>query len=96
MEASRSNCILSSHCLWIGLTIGNFALFLHPMNPEDFLIMVGSHPLQTVNGEHGSEMALLFWTGLALTVFGLLGLVRAQGIFQSRKRPLLRHANRHT
>lgn len=52
----------------------SFALFLQPMSPDDFLVLVLSDPLETVRAAYGIQAAVLFWISIALTSIGLLGL----------------------
>jgi len=51
------------------------ALFLHPMNPAEFLVLAFSAPLQIIMDPNGIWMAWLFWSGLALVLVGVLGWV---------------------
>jgi hypothetical protein len=59
------------YCIWTGLGVMNFALFLHPMYPMDFLALVFSDPLQTVNDSYGIQAVILFWIGASLVAFSL-------------------------
>lgn len=78
------------HCIWSGLGLLNLALFLHPMNPMDFLALAFSDPLQTVANQYGHAMAVLFWLSLMLTLSGLLGCSGILKLF-----PHLRHPKKY-
>lgn len=86
-------------CMWAGLAIINFALFLHPMSPENFLALAFSDPLQTVDSRYGSGMAIIFWIGLSLAAAALLGLLGSSGLlqplFRPRKAPSQQTMHRH-
>jgi hypothetical protein len=73
-------------CIWIGLQLMCFAMFLHPMSPEDFLQLAFSAPVETVNEQVGSEMAFGFWIGLLVLLTGLLGLVDIAHLFKNLRR----------
>lgn len=59
--------------MWVGLQLMCFVLFLHPMNPEDFLALAIVDPLETVSQPYGATMAIGFWISLLLVVVGLTG-----------------------
>ncbi|MGZ5818217.1 MAG: hypothetical protein ACXWJD_05665 [Burkholderiaceae bacterium] len=70
-------------CIWVALQLMCFALFLHPMNPEDFLLLVITDPLQTFSDQYGSEMAFAFWIGLSLFLVGLFGWLNIVHLFKN-------------
>lgn len=53
----------------------SFALFLHPMNPNDFLMLAFSTPLETIRESYGIRSAASFWISIALMSMGLIGLI---------------------
>lgn len=73
-------------CIWVALQLMCFSLFLHPMSPEDFLLLAITDPLQTLSDQYGSEMALAFWIGLPLLLIGLLGWLDLVHLFKKLRR----------
>jgi hypothetical protein len=75
MKLSRNIGRPCGYCLWIGLSLMSFALFLHPMNPRDFLALVVSAPFDTIRDTYGIQAAVLFWLSVALTMSGLVRVI---------------------
>ena len=73
MASPKSNRRKFAICIWVSLQLIGFALFLHPMSPEDFLMLAVADPLETVTDQNGFAMALCFWISLPLLLMGLLG-----------------------
>jgi hypothetical protein len=82
MELSSKFCRAYGYCIWVGFGLMNFALFLHPMNPEDFLALVLSAPSETMLDAYGIQAAVLFWISVTLISSGLIGLVGSIKFFQ--------------
>src|SRR5450631_622106 len=82
MRLSRPLHRPSQYSFWAGLAVMNFAVFLHPMDPMDFLALVFSDPLQTVGDSYGIQAAILFWIGASLFTFSLVGLACFTRIFK--------------
>lgn len=57
-------------CIWIGLQLICFALFLHPMSPQDFLSLAINAPLETLSQSQGFAMSIGFWIGLLVVAIG--------------------------
>lgn len=74
-------------CLLLGLQLMCFALFLHPMSPEDFLRLAITAPFDTISEQYGSAMAVAFWISLLLVGIGLIGWIDVLQFFKN-----LRHA----
>jgi hypothetical protein len=73
MTASKNSRQKFVICIWVGLQLMCFALFLHPMNPEDFLALTIADPLETVSQPYGMAMAIGFWISLLLILIGFIG-----------------------
>ena len=71
MKRSHRVVHLSLSCLGIGSGFMSFALFLHPMDPIDFLAQVLTTPLETMVG-YGGSIATLFWIGVMFIFFGIV------------------------
>ncbi len=72
--ASASAWMKAFYCILLGFGLMNVALFVHPMNPEDFLYLVFSDPLATVLDAQGGDVALFFWGSLLLCLFACFGM----------------------
>jgi hypothetical protein len=83
MAHSRTNRRRYARCFWIGLQLMCFALFLHPMSPEHFLLLAITAPLETLSEPYGFGMALGFWISLSLLLIGLLGLIGIGHLFKN-------------
>ena len=64
-----------AYCVAVGFCIMSFALFLHPMNPNDFLMLALLAPLETIRESYGIQPAASFWISIALISAGLVGLI---------------------
>jgi hypothetical protein len=99
MTASKNNRQKYVICIWVGLQLMCFALFLHPMNPEDFLALTIADPLETVSQPYGLTMAIGFWISLLLIVVGFIGWIDIGSKFkrlrQVKGHPLNGHVNCH-
>jgi hypothetical protein len=73
-------------CIWLGLQLMCFALFLHPMSPEDFLQQAFTAPFDTIGEQYGAEMAFGFWSGLAVLLIGLFGWIDIAHLFKNLRR----------
>lgn len=80
-------------CILIGLQLMCFALFLHPMSPEDFLRLAITAPLDTISERYGSAMASVFWFGLVLVAVGLTGWLNIALLFKNLRRKKARSLN---
>ena len=73
----------------------NIALFLHPMNPADFLAQILVDPLATIADPDGGAMAALFWcgvAGLAISFFALIGSTQFMHRLFAEHKPVLKVA----
>ena len=75
MDASSGVYRLCIYCLWLGSGLMSFALFLHPMSPEDFLALAFWTPAETIQTAYGIQAAILFWISLSLIAAGSLALI---------------------
>src|ERR1039457_2112587 len=75
------------YCFWTGLGLMNFALFLQPMDPIDFLVLVFSDPLRTVSESYGIQAVVLFWISAGLLACGFAGMTCRTKIFQELTAP---------
>ena len=80
----------------VGFGLVNVALFLHPMNPSDFLVLAVSDPWSSIVDQQGGGVALFFWFSSALFAIGFAGLLsrllnshRIIAEMRSRTRPLM-------
>lgn len=71
------------YCFWTGLGLMSFALFLQPMDPINFLVLVFSDPLETVRESYGIQAAILFWVSAGLVFVGIAGIVCRAKVFRS-------------
>jgi hypothetical protein len=62
------------------------ALFLHPMSPENFLLLAVTVPLETLSESYASGMAQLFWASATLVIIGLFGWTGVGHVLSSRWR----------
>jgi len=60
-------------CAFAGFVLANFALFLHPMSPQDFLGTLFSDPVATFHDERDLGTVVVFWCGALMALFGLAG-----------------------
>jgi hypothetical protein len=73
-------------CILIGAQLMCFALFLQPMNPEDFLSLAMTDPVQTFNSQSGLAMSIVFWLSLLLMIFGVIGWMDLPGRLANLRR----------
>jgi len=71
----------------IGFTLMNVALFLHPMNPTDFLNIASSDPWQSIVDAQGGGMAMFFWVSAIFTAFCALRFLIPASILQRLAHP---------
>lgn len=83
-------------CIWVGLQLMSFALFLHPMSPEDFLMLAITAPLDTITDQNGSAMAFGFWISLSLVWIGLFGWIDIVHLFKNLRRTKAHRSLSHT
>jgi hypothetical protein len=86
MAHSRTNQRRYARCFWVGLQLMCFALFLHPMSPENFLLLAITAPLETLSGPYGFGMAVIFWISLSLLLIGLLGWINIGRLLKNMRR----------
>lgn len=73
------------YSLSAGLCLMCLALLLHPMSPEDFLLLWLTSPGTTLRHGYGIQAAILFWTGTVPAAIGLVGLLHRAGRFVRRR-----------
>jgi hypothetical protein len=62
-------------CGLFGLQLVCFALFLHPMDPVDFLVHVATDPFATFNDQNGSWATWFFGLGSLLILTANVGVI---------------------
>jgi hypothetical protein len=72
MSPHTADLRYSSYCFRISLLLAAFALFLHPMNPSDFVYLAWQSPLETILG-YGWQAAVLFWIAIAMFIIAIIG-----------------------
>ena len=82
LKASAKVWMKVFYCALLGVGLMNVALFVHPMNPEDFLYLVFTDPLATVLDAQGGDVALFFWGSFFLCVFGCFAILFRHGLLQ--------------
>ncbi len=75
MKSSMSMSRGCAYCIGIGFSLMSFALFLNPMDPNDFLRLAYSDPLATIREAYGIRSAVSFWISVALMSTGLIGVL---------------------
>ncbi|HEY8100372.1 MAG TPA: hypothetical protein VIF82_06430 [Burkholderiaceae bacterium] len=86
MAPSKNNQRKYAICFWVGLQLMCFALFLHPMSPENFLLLAITDPLETISEQYGFGMAIGFWISLSLLLVGLFGWIDIAHFFKNIRR----------
>ncbi|MGZ3236263.1 MAG: hypothetical protein ACXU8A_02710 [Burkholderiaceae bacterium] len=94
MAYSKSNQRKYAICFWVGLQLMCFALFLHPMSPENFLQLAITDPLETLNDQYGVGMAIGFWISLSLLLIGLVGWIDIAHFLKNLQRAKSRSSSR--
>jgi hypothetical protein len=75
MKYSMNRFRKYAFCGLFGLQLVCFALFLHPMDPVDFLVSVATDPYATFNNQNGSWATWFFGLGSLLIVAACAGVI---------------------
>ncbi len=78
MKPSSKSSRRFVNCIAVGFCVMSFALFLDPMNPNDFLALALSAPLETIRESYGIQSAASFWISVVLISFGVIGLCQGR------------------
>ena len=75
MKNGSPSLFLFMYSLCAGLCLMSFALLLHPMSPEDFLLLSLVSPQVTLQSAYGIQAAAMFWISTIPTAIGMAGLL---------------------
>jgi hypothetical protein len=75
MKTGSPSLFIFIYSLCAGLCLMCFALLLHPMSPEDFLLLSLTAPQTTWQHAYGIQAAILFWMSSALVAVGAVGML---------------------
>jgi hypothetical protein len=75
MKTGSPSLFVFIYSLCSGLCLMCFALLLHPMSPEDFLLLSLTAPQATWRHAYGIQAAILFWISAALVAVGAVGVL---------------------
>ncbi len=75
---------ISAGFFLFGLALASFALFLHPMDPADFLAKAVFSPQETFSLVYGYIQSMAFWFSVACMAIGIAGMLVA--VLQRRQR----------
>lgn len=74
MDFSDKRTSLSAGFFLFGLSMASFTLFLHPMDPVDFLVKAVFSPQETSSIVYGYMQSMAFWFSAACMAVGISGL----------------------
>jgi hypothetical protein len=66
---------ISKFFFFLGLGAASFALFLHPMDPIDFVTQAFVSPQETFHVIYGKVQSIAFWISAAFMLAGVLGML---------------------
>ena len=93
MKNRSPSLFLFMYSLCAGLCLMCFALLLHPMSPEDFLLLSLTSPQVTLQSAYGIQAAALFWLSTIPTAIGMVGLLHWIVCIVRRMTATFRHAD---
>lgn len=77
MDFSDKRTSVSAGFFLFGLSLASFALFLHPLDPIDFLVKAVFSPQETFPIVSGYLQSMAFWFSGACVAIGIAGMVGA-------------------
>jgi hypothetical protein len=77
MTFLNGGAAISKFFFFLGLGTASFAVFLHPMDPIEFVTMAFVSPRETFQIMYGKVQSIAFWISAAFMAAGVLGMLLA-------------------